>query len=107
MISLGDVEAELIGLDEHVFVEGVVDNLGELIVELLSMWMWLDFDPFLVHQRVAVLHIGEGLLFEGLAVDDVDGKDVNLFPLYSLVHVNHVLACLLVFHQESAQLAET
>lgn len=68
--------------------------------------MWLDLDPLLVHERVAVSHIGEGLLFEGLPLDYVDGKDVYLFSLYSLVHVNHVLACLLVFHKQGAQLAK-
>lgn len=102
MISLGDVEAKLIGLDKHVLVEGIVDDLGELLIELLSVWMWLDFDPFLVHKRVALLNIREGLLLKGLALDNVDRKDVYLFALYSLVHVNHVLACLLIFHQESA-----
>ena len=106
VVSLGDVEPELIGLDEHVLVEGVVDDLGQLFVEVLPVRMRPDLDPLLVHEGVAVLHVGEGLLLERLPPDDVDGQDVDLLALDPLVRLYHVLARLLVLHQQRAQLAQ-
>ena len=106
MVSLGDVEPELIGLDEHVLVKGVVDDLGQLFVEVLPVRMRPDLDPLLVHEGVAVLHVGEGLLLERLPLDDVDGQDVDLLALDPLVRLYHVLARLLVLHQQRAQLAQ-